>query len=153
MLEGEIWVESEVNEGSCFYFTIPLNKTIKKNDDASQEKNETETLKSNKKIKILIAEDDIISLTYLSTLLSKLGHEIVHAENGKQAIEVCKEQKDIDLILMDIKMPVIDGYEAFAEIRSQNKTIPIVAQTSYSFPEEIEKIKNTGFNDFISKLV
>ncbi|NJM80221.1 MAG: response regulator [Flavobacterium sp.] len=69
----------------------------------------------------------------------------------KKLLIFLKKNKEIDLILMDIKMPNVDGYEAFTKIRAINKTIPIVAQTSYSFPEEIEKIKQIGFNDFISK--
>ena len=76
---------------------------------------------------------------------------MVRAKNGQEAIDICKENKEIDLVLIDIKMPSIDDHEAYIKIREFNKNLPIIAQTSYSFPEEVEKIKETGFNDFLSK--
>ncbi len=148
MLGGSISLKSELGVGSIFSFSIPLQ---------FDKENVTESIASTKEIDlgneelILVAEDDNINYLLIEKLLKLLNFKIIRAKDGQEAIAICNENKEIDLVLMDIKMPVIDGYEAFAEIRSQNKTIPIVAQTSYSFPEEIEKIKNTGFNDFISK--
>lgn len=151
MLEGEIWVESEVNSGSIFYFTIPFDKTISITNETPNENIENTITKSMKKLKILIAEDDNISFIYLSTLLSKLGHEIIHAKNGREAIDICKSQKDIDIILMDIKMPEIDGLEATMEIRKFNKTIQIIAQSAYIFEDDFINSKKVGCNNFLTK--
>ena len=153
MLEGEIWVESEVNSGSIFYFTIPFDKTISITNETPNENIENIITKSMKKLKILIAEDDNISFIYLSTLLSKLGHEIIHAKNGREAIDICKSQKDIDIILMDIKMPEIDGLEATMEIRKFNKTIQIIAQSAYIFEDDFINSKKVGCNNFLTKPV
>jgi two-component system sensor histidine kinase EvgS len=150
MLDGEIWVESDVNSGSTFYFTIPFNKTIS-NTNEFKTNEEKLISKSLKKLKILIAEDDNISFIYLSTLLSKLGHEIIHAENGKRAIEICKAQNDIDIILMDIKMPEIDGLEATMEIRKFNTKVYIIAQSAYVFEDDFINSKKVGCNEFLTK--
>lgn len=77
--------------------------------------------------------------------------EIIRAINGQEVIDICKENTQLNLIFMDIRMPIKNGHEAFKGIREFNKTVPIIAQTSYSFPDEIDKILQTGFNDYISK--
>ncbi|WP_130734499.1 ATP-binding protein [Flavobacterium sp. J27] len=148
MLDGTINLKSEVGLGSTFSFTIPLVF-----DTATTV--ETEIILDKIELGdgelILVAEDDNINYLLIEKLLKLLNFKVVRAKNGEEAIQIAKENKDIKLILMDIKMPIIDGYEAYEKIRIFANKIPIVAQTSYSFPEEIEKINNTGFDDFISK--
>ncbi len=79
------------------------------------------------------------------------GFSVIRAKDGLEAVQICKENQEIDLVFMDIKMPNLNGYEAFQRIREFNPDLPIIAQTSYSFSEEIEKIKEIGFSDYISK--
>ena len=83
--------------------------------------------------------------------MKNFNFKVIRAVDGIEAVEICKSNHEIDLVFMDIKMPNLDGYGAFEKIREFNKKLPIIAQTSYSFPEEVEKIKQLGFNDFISK--
>ncbi len=150
MLGGEIWLESKIKVGSRFSFSIPNEGTIKKKVD----KNNQEIKKDNntdKKIKILIAEDDLTSDLLLSTLIKEISKEILHATTGKEVIEICRLNRDIDLILMDVRMPEIDGYNATREIRKFNKDVIIIAQTAYALQGEIQKAKDAGCNDFISK--
>lgn len=148
MLGGTISLKSEVGVGSTFSFSIPLQ--FDKENIIEPVAVFEEMDLGNEEI-ILVAEDDNINYLLIEKLLKLFNFKTIRAKDGQEAITIYKENKEIDLILMDIKMPNVDGYEAFAKIRAINKTIPIVAQTSYSFPEEIEKIKQTGFNDFISK--
>ena len=101
--------------------------------------------------KILIAEDTEINFVFLSEALKNTGVEIVHAENGEIAIEKIKEDPDIDLVLMDINMPKIDGFESTAKIKEINKNIPIIAQTALSIDNAEEKSKEVGCDDFITK--
>ena len=150
MLGGEIWLESKIKVGSRFSFSIPNKRTIQK----KKNENYQGTIKDNnakKKIKILIAEDDLTSDLLLSTLIKEISKEILHATTGKEAIEICKQNPDIDLILMDVRMPEIDGYNATREIRKFNKDVIIIAQTAYALQGEIQKAKDAGCNDFISK--
>lgn len=101
--------------------------------------------------KILIAEDDFSSRLYLNKILEKAGVIIVNAVDGQEAVNIIKDNPDIELILMDIQLPVIDGYKATGLIRELRKDIIIIAQTAYGLLGDKEKIISSGFDDFIIK--
>ena len=102
-------------------------------------------------LKILIVEDDSTSELMLSLLVEKYCKECLTAKNGLEAIQICKDNPTIDLILMDIKMPEMDGYEATKKIRQFNKDVIILAQTAYALFGDREKAIESGCNDYISK--
>jgi CheY-like chemotaxis protein len=101
--------------------------------------------------KVLIVENDLVSQELLVEMIQELTKEILFAENGLDAVEICKANKNIDLILMDIKMSGMNGYEATKEIRTFNKDVIIIAQTAYGLLGDEEKSINAGCNDYISK--
>ena len=150
MLNGRIWVESAEGKGSKFSFTIPV-KIEKEKVVVPQFKGERSITEPSKKLKVLIAEDEDFADKYLSIIIRDISGEILHAKNGKEAIELCKKNPDLDLILMDIKMPGIDGYEASEEIRKFNKGVVIIAQTAHALAGDREKTINAGCDDYISK--
>lgn len=104
-----------------------------------------------KPIKILIAEDDEASEYFLSAVINSFSIETLKVETGEEAIQLCKDHTDIDLILMDIKFRGINGYEATQEIRKFNKDIIIIAQTAYGMTEDRAKAIKAGCNDYVSK--
>jgi len=144
LLGGEIRVESNVGVGSSFFVTIPY-KPVLKNIKAK----ETES-----KCTILIAEDEEINYLYLETMINvilKLNCNILHAKNGEEAVDICKSNQNIDFVFMDLKMPVMCGYEATKKIKELYPDLVIVAQTAYSTVNEKEEALLAGCDDFISK--
>ena len=150
MLGGTISVETKEGLGSTFTFTIPLKYAEKDTDEVEKVHHIVNFNLGNEEV-VLVAEDDNINFKLIEKLLKIFNFNVIRAKDGLEAVEICRTNSDIDLVFMDIKMPNLDGYGAFEKIRELNRTIPIIAQTSYSLPEEVEKIKQLGFNDFISK--
>ncbi len=111
------------------------------------------TNKANDSATVLIVEDELFNYIYFSEVLKLHRIESLKAENGEEAVEVVRKNPNIDLILMDIKMPFMDGYEAFTEIRKILPHVPIIAQTAYALSHERKEILEYGFSDYIAKPV
>jgi signal transduction histidine kinase/CheY-like chemotaxis protein len=150
MLGGKIWLESEEGKGSEFRFTIPYSTETEAKDVTNNIPiGKAEGLVN--KIKILIAEDDAPSAKLVALAVRVFDPEVFIVRTGTEAIEVCRNTPDIDLILMDIKMPEMDGYEATIRIREFNKDVIIIAQTAFGMNGDREKALAAGCNDYISK--
>jgi PAS domain S-box-containing protein len=161
MLGGKIWVTNNpgiiavngnrLNTGSIFYFTLPALSLIKPKKLIPESTIDHEIKLQGRKIKILIADDDKTSVLLLRMIFEKDAKEFLYAPNGIEAIEICKNNPDIDLILMDINMPKMNGYETTRKIREFNTEVIIIAQTAYALAGDRENSILAGCNDYISK--
>lgn len=154
-LNGKMWLRSNFGEGSIFYFSIPYmasskhtNKQSKQNKQA-QVVNETKTLKSTRKV--LVVEDDKSSQELIGIMLRPLNLEVSYVSDGEDAILHIIRNRDVSLILMDLKLPEVNGYEATTIIKRINPYIPVIAQTAFAMAGDREKAISAGCDDFITK--
>ena len=142
LMNGEIYFESENKVGTIFYVVLP--------HESSKIESRKKMKKKGKKPLVLVVEDQELNFMYIEELLLDLELDYIHAKNGKEAIKFCKENDDISLVLMDIKMPEMDGFTATKLIREFKPNLPIIAQTAYALQVEVNKYGKV-FDDYIIK--
>lgn len=150
MMGGSITLKSAVDKGSVFSFTIPL-RYDKEPKSIEKSLNSAEVSKGTGVGTILVAEDDNLNFLLFQKIIQARNHEVIRAVNGQEAVAICNNNPNIDLVLMDIKMPVMNGFEALEEIKAIRPTLIVIAQTAYSSSEEKEKIFKAGFYGYITK--
>lgn len=149
-LGGEIFVESEVGKGSKFIFAFPVNK-IGAEDIRSENTNSIAKEEVNYSEKILIADDDPASLSIMQMMLQKQGYEVITCRNGLEAVNLFNQNSDIVLLMLDIKMPELDGFKTLDRIRAINPEIPAIAVTAHALSGDAFHILQAGFDDYIAK--
>lgn len=152
MMHGNIHLTSSIGNGSTFYFSIPLEYATKKPKNKYIDSLFVISTQITSNKRILVAEDDEINYLLLTKMLSPYKNlELIRAKNGKEAVDIFTNDNAFDLILLDIKMPIMNGFEAFEHITNTKTTIPIIAQTAFSSSDDIKIITKTGFTDYILK--
>jgi two-component system CheB/CheR fusion protein len=148
MLNGKVWVISEKKKGSEFFFSMPYNKA---KSTTKEDAMPSKIPLGFHNLKILAVEDDYSSMKLLDKILMNEAGELIKATNGREAIDIIKQRDDINIILMDIKMPVLNGYETTKEIRKFNQDVIILAQTAFALEGDKAKVLAAGCNDYITK--
>jgi PAS domain S-box-containing protein len=148
-LGGQIWMESNPGAGTMVFFTVPWRPETA--PVISKDKGSAKGSAGHKTI--LVAEDEENNFELLRVILSSSDMEIIHAWDGKQALEYVNDNPGIDMVLMDIKMPVMGGYEATRKIKALKPDLPVVALTAYALPGDREKALDAGCDDYMAKPV
>lgn len=148
-LGGEIWVQSTPKQGTNIYFTLPLETPESKFEVSGINDIESHFNWQNKVV--LVADDIDINYKLIEEILSPTKAKIIWAKNGKEAVDFCLKNDHIDLVLMDIKMPVMNGFEATQKIKEHKKGLKIIGQTAYAHDNDRQKCLNAGFDSYIAK--
>jgi signal transduction histidine kinase/DNA-binding response OmpR family regulator len=149
LLGGQIWVESEVNKGTAFFFSLPFKDTnyqtlyITKDMDIKEMPDFSNRL-------IYIADDDVPSFLYLREILASTQAELVHAQTGRQLLDLMQKRSP-DIVLLDIQMPEMDGFQVLSKLKELSLNIPIIVQTAYAMHDEKQRVLNVGASDYIAK--
>lgn len=150
LLGGIIKLDSEKGKGSVFTFSVPYNRPISSETPSTTQRME---LKDTSRQLVLIAEDEESNYLYMKIVMKRIGYNYIHAVNGAEAVEMCQQNKDISMVLMDIKMPVMNGLEATQLIHKFRPELPIIAITAFAQTGDEHRFLDAGCDAFVSKPV
>ncbi len=150
LFKGEIWLDSN-NKGTTIYFTIPYIKA-KTSLITSVIEDQKPILKvKDQELTILVAEDEEYNMMYIQELFSKTNFKIIEADNGKKAVDLSDKYPEIDLVLMDIKMPIMDGNEAMKKLKKKRPSLPIIALSAFAMESDKKEAIKEGFDAYLTK--